>query len=230
MSLRYARPKILYEDNHLLVVFKPAGYLSQGDGSHAPDLLTYFKADLKRRYQKPGAVYLGLVHRLDRPVSGVMVLAKTSKAASRLSEQIRQGQIQKVYRARVSNPETLLEEGSLEDFLLKDARLNRTRVVPQSEMGSKYAKLTYRVCFRTPQFAEVEILLETGRAHQIRVQFASRGHALLGDQRYGKAIAGQNLALCAVQLAFEHPTTHEHLQFSVEPPETEFAKYQEDRV
>lgn len=228
--------EIVYEDNHLLVVRKPAGVLSQADDSGKPDLLTLLKADLKQRYQKPGAVFLGLVHRLDQPVTGLMVFAKTSKAASRLSEQVRSHQLGKFYLAVVTGcPAPAI--GRLEDHLEKDRPNNQVHVVAPGT--GQYAYLDYEVLAtdREHDCSLVRITLGTGRSHQIRVQFASRGWPLWGDQRYGpihqaakkdaatngakKSKISKDLALCAYRLNFKHPTREEMLDFSILPPKAE---------
>lgn len=206
---------IIYEDNHLLVVNKPCNVPVQSDDSKDNDLLTILKQYLKRKYHKPGNVYLGLVQRLDRPVSGIMVFAKTSKAASRLSAQIRSQTMQKEYQAIVMGK--LKTSDTFEDYLLKDPNTNMTRVDPKG----KYAKLSYELMAYQANMSLVKIKLATGRSHQIRVQFATRGYPLYGDMRYNhKAQAGEQIALCATSLAFDHPTTKEHLTFTIEVPKT----------
>lgn len=212
---------VLYEDNHLIVVVKPPNVPSQADDSRDPDMLSLIKADLKARYQKPGNVFLGLVHRLDRPVGGVMVFAKTSKAASRLSDAVRTRSIRKTYTAVVhGRPQP--PSGSLRHYLLKDARTNTVSVVPRERAGAKEALLDYTVTGHLEGLARVEIQLHTGRPHQIRVQFAAIGCPLYGDQRYGgsQSRPGEQIALWSTRLAFEHPTTKEALSFASSPPET----------
>jgi 23S rRNA pseudouridine1911/1915/1917 synthase len=210
---------VLYEDNHVIVVVKPTNVPTQEDHSRDPDLLTLIKADLKQRHQKPGNVYLGLVHRLDRPVGGVMVFAKTSKAASRLSDAVRTRTIRKEYTA-VVNGRPKEPQGSLRHHLLKDERTNTVSVVPAGKPGAKEALLDYRVLGSLEGLSLVRIELHTGRPHQIRVQFAAIGCPLVGDQRYGAHLTkpGQQIALWSTQLSFEHPTTKEQLHFSSEPP------------
>jgi len=204
---------ILYEDNHLLVVEKPVNIPVQEDNSHDLDFLSILKVDLKRRYQKPGNVYLGLVHRLDRPVGGVMVFAKTSKAASRLSEQVRNHHFQKVYHAVVMGK--LESCGHFEDYLLKDSRKNIVKVNRQG----KLAILDYELVSTKENMSLVKVYLKTGRSHQIRVQFSSRNHPLYGDQRYNKnATSGEQIALFASSLSFLHPITKERLTFTLDLP------------
>lgn len=205
---------ILFEDNHLLVVDKPVNMLVQADETNDIDLLTLLKEDLKKRYHKPGNVYLGLVHRLDRPVGGIMVFAKTSKAASRLSEQVRNHEFQKRYYAIVEG--TFLEkEGTLIDYLKKDAKQNKVFVDP---LGKK-AILNYKVLDSKENYSFVDIDLKTGRSHQIRVQFSSRGYPLYGDQKYNhNSKIGEQIALYAYELSFLHPITKETLSFRGEKP------------
>lgn len=205
--------KIIYEDNHLLVVVKPCNQLVQEDNTTDIDLLTELKKYIKEKYQKPGNVYLGLVHRLDRPVSGIMVFAKTSKAASRLSEQIRKSEMVKTYQAVViGNPPAT---GILKDRLLKNPKTNMVTV----DSKGKESELSYEVLDRKESYSLIKIHLKTGRSHQIRVQFSSRNYPLYGDQRYNrKAKPGEQIALCATELSFFHPVTKEILHFEIEPP------------
>ena len=200
---------ILYEDNHIIVVFKPAGILSQADKSGDVDMLTIIKSYLKGKYNKPGNVYLGLVHRLDRPVKGVMVFAKTSKAAARLSKQIRNGQMHKKYYAVV---EGILKEkeGILEN---KIEKIDNKKVLIDSQNG-KEAKLKYKVIKEKDNLSLVDINLLTGRYHQIRIQFSSRNHPLYGDTLYGSKYKG-DLALISYSLSFIHPTTKEKMCFEI---------------
>lgn len=213
------RIKILYEDNHLLVVEKPSNLPVMEDDSKDEDLLTILKKDLKVRYNKPKEVYLGLVHRLDRPVGGVMVFAKTSKAASRLSAQVSSHQLfQKEYHAVVTG--TVKETDTLEDELLKDHRTNTVKSVKKGTAGAKHAVLDYEWIQTVHQLHLVKIYLKTGRSHQIRVQFSSRSMPLWGDQRYNKqAKAGQQIALWATKLTLIHPTTKEVMSFTSELPD-----------
>lgn len=213
---------ILYEDNHLLVVVKPVNMPTQEDESRDPDLLSFLKDDLKRRYSKPGNVYLGLVHRLDRPVGGAMVFAKTSKAASRLSDAVRTRSISKTYTAVVRG-KPHAPQATLKHYLLKDTRTNTVTSVPQGKESAKEAILDYRVLASSEGLSLVRVHLHTGRPHQIRVQFQTIGCPLYGDQRYGAAVnrPGQQIALWATHLSFEHPTTKEPLSFTSLPPEEE---------
>lgn len=211
---------VLYEDNHLLVVVKPPNLLSQGDSTGDPDLLNLMKDYIKKKYNKPGNVYLGLVHRLDRPVGGVMVFAKTSKAAGRLSEQIREGKFGRGYLGVIEgHPKRL--SGSLHNFLVKDTKKNLVRVVKPDVKGAQEARLDYQVIDMARTRSLVRIELKTGRSHQIRVQMAKMGHPLLGDKRYGpRTNQRQQIALWAERISFSHPTTKELLEFTERPPAT----------
>ena len=209
--------KVLYEDNHIIVAIKPAGVLSQGDGSKSPDMLTILKAYIKEKYQKPGEVYLGLVHRLDRPVSGVMVFARTSKAASRLSEQIRTRKVEKLYRCVVSG---ILEgEGRLENYISKDDDRNIVTVSDTEKPGFKASYLDYKALASKDGMTLVEVKLGTGRSHQIRAQMAHSGYPLIGDQKYGdKDKRCKDIALEAYKLSFEHPVKREFITFEAPLP------------
>lgn len=204
---------IIYEDNHLLVVEKKPNVLVQADNTNDLDLLTILKKYLKEKYNKPGNVYLGLVHRLDRPVGGVMVFAKTSKAASRLSEQVRTHQMKKEYQAVLCGKAK--EKDNLQDYLLKDEKINMVKV----DKNGKFAELDYQLIKYYDNLSLVKINLKTGRSHQIRVQFSSRNLPLWGDQRYNKnAKAGEQIALYATGLSFYHPVTKELLSFKIKTP------------
>lgn len=207
---------IIYEDNHIIVVNKPINIPVQADSSKDIDLLTLIKNYLKVKYNKPGNVYLGLVHRLDRPVGGIMVFAKTSKAASRLSEEVRTNKINKTYYAVVHGK--VNNKGHLEDYLYKDNRNNTSYVVDKTK--GKLAILDYELTKYKDNLSLVKINLITGRSHQIRVQFSSRGYPLVGDQRYNKnSIKNVNIALFAKRLELIHPTKKEHLSFEIDLPD-----------
>lgn len=209
---------ILYEDNHIIVVVKEPGIPSQADKTKDEDMLTLIKAYLKEKYNKPGNVYLGLVHRLDRSVGGVMVFAKTSKAASRLSEQVRNKQVRKKYIAVVKGK---MENtyGKMQDYLVKDERQNKSFVTHKNTKNAKLAELEYEVLKydEVTNMSLVKIDLKTGRHHQIRVQFSSRNHALCGDTKYGTRSRSKQLALWSFKLKFYHPTTKEELEFKYLP-------------
>ena len=221
---------LLYEDNHLLVVEKPVNMLSQGDSTGDPDLLTVLKQKLKVKYQKPGNVYLGLVHRLDRPTGGVMVFAKTSKAAARLSAQIQNRTFGRVYLAVVRG-KIKPAQGILRHYLQKNKKTNLVTVVEKKKNGAKEAKLSYRVLATAANLSLVQVQLHTGRAHQVRVQFAACGHPLFGDQRYGRTVnrPGRQLALWAHAVSLDHPTLKKRMTFTSFPaqaqPWSQFADY-----
>lgn len=205
---------VIYEDNHIIVVEKPVNIPSQGDKTGDIDMLTIIKDYLKEKYNKPGNVYLGLIHRLDRPVGGVMVFAKTSKAAARLSEQVREKQFQKTYLV-ICNGKMEAEKGVLEDYLRKNEKTNMSKVVGEGTKNSKYAKLEYEVLKYDEELnlSVLKILLHTGRHHQIRVQLSSRGHSIYGDQKYGGRGHGKQITLWAYCLKIFHPITKEEMEF-----------------
>ena len=210
--------KVIYEDNQIIVVEKKPNVPSQADKTGDLDLLTMVKEYIKEKYNKPGDVYLGLVHRLDRPTGGIMVFARTSKAASRLSNSIREKKIKKTYLAVVDG---ILEktEGTLEDYLYKDERHNISKVVKPEKKNAKLAKLDYKVLkvSEKNKLSLVEINLHTGRHHQIRVQFANIGHSLFGDQKYGTRGKRKQIALWAYKLTLIHPVTKKEMTFIDEP-------------
>jgi 23S rRNA pseudouridine1911/1915/1917 synthase len=210
---------ILYEDNHILVIIKPPNVPSQEDISGDPDLLTILKADIKKRYNKPGNVFLSLVHRLDRPVGGVMVLTRTSKGASRLSEQIRECKFEKTYIC-VVNGVPSPKKGRLEHFLEKDRNKNIVKTVKKGESAKK-AVLEYETLGTSGSLSLVRVNLHTGRSHQIRVQLAEIGCPLYGDQKYGGETtkSGEQIALWSYEIAFTHPTGKHPLRFSSPPPD-----------
>ncbi len=202
---------IIYEDNHLLVINKPAGILVQGDITGDESLLETAKKYIKVKYNKPGNVFLGLVHRLDRPTSGIIVFAKTSKSASRLSKQFKEKTIEKYYVALV--------EGKIpKSGVLKD-KISRNGATSKISSTGKQAELKYKLLEYKNNISKVEIELITGRHHQIRVQFAKRNNFILGDFRYGSKIKFGNkaLALHSFSLSLIHPTTKEKMTFEFEP-------------
>ena len=206
--------KIIYEDNHMIVVEKIPNIPSQSDKTGDVDMLTLVKEYIKEKYNKPGNVYVGLIHRLDRPVGGVMVFAKTSKAASRLSNQVREKIFKKEYLA-VIDGKIESTKGTLIDYLYKDERNNMSKVVHKDKKNAKEAKLDYEVLVYNPikNLSLVRINLHTGRHHQIRVQLSHFGHSIFGDQKYGTRGKGKQIALWAYKLTIEHPITKEKLEF-----------------
>lgn len=216
--------EVLYEDNQIIVVKKPCNILSQADHTKDLDLLSMVKMYVKEKYNKPGNVYIGLVHRLDRPVSGVMVFARTSKAASRLSDCIRNNKLKKEYVAVVKGT-GLTDEDRFVDYLERDS--NGNTIISTKENG-KLSILEYKVLKTNYNKKEtlVKIDLITGRHHQIRVQFASRGYPLCGDMRYGNNSKGQ-IALCCREISFLHPITKELVSFKIDIPK---GKYWDDFI
>lgn len=209
---------IVYEDNHIIVVLKPQGVPTCGDESGDDSLLEGVRRYLKVTYEKPGNVYVGLIHRLDRPTGGVMVFAKTSKAASRLSEQMRGGDFEKKYfTVLVGTPKE--PQKTLVNYLKKNPVNNMVYLCPPTTDGAKMASLDYRVLQEREGLCLAEVRLHTGRTHQIRVQMAGIGHPVYGDMRYGGENAKKGwLALWAYSLSFTHPVTKERMRFLVQPP------------
>ena len=208
---------ILHEDNHLLFIRKPVGLPVQADDSGDADLQNALKTYIKERDNKPGKVYLAIVHRLDRPVGGVMVLAKTSKAASRLSDQFRRNVVAKYYLAVLQKPPEK-EAGTLRHHLIKKRKTNTVSVVSAKHEGAQLATLSYNIPARHDGRALAAIRLETGRPHQIRVQFAHIGCPLWGDHKYGGSAKG-NPALFSAALWLTHPTTRQELYITDQPPD-----------
>ncbi|MDL2236740.1 RluA family pseudouridine synthase [Christensenellaceae bacterium OttesenSCG-928-K19] len=208
-------PEILYEDNHIIVAVKPQNMPSQADSSGDMDFLSQIKEYVRIKYQKPGEAYIGLVHRLDRPTGGVMVFARTSKAAARLGAQLKENSFQKSYLAVTRG--SLPKEAALTDWLLKDAATNISRVVSQDTPGAKYAELSYQTLEQAQGLSLLSVALKTGRSHQIRVQLAHRGAPLLGDAKYG-GTKNNSLCLWAYYVSFLHPTKKTRMEFSCPPP------------
>lgn len=208
--------KVIYEDNHLLVVEKPVNVPVQADASGDNDLLSEAKYYIKKKYDKPGEVFLGLVHRLDRPVGGVMVFARTSKAAARLTEAMKARRTKKRYAAVITKP--VAPYGTLDGYIVKDERTHSALLVSADTPGAKRASLDYAVVCEKGGMALVDIELHTGRHHQIRAQFAGAGAPLWGDQRYNpEAVPGEQIALFAYSLTVEHPTLKEDMTFTSIP-------------
>lgn len=213
---------ILHEDNHIIVVLKPQNVPSCEDDSRDKDMLTAIKEYIKEKYDKKGNVYLGLVHRLDRPTGGIMVFAKSSKSASRLSEQMRNGDFEKRYYAvLVGEPKE--DVATLKNYMKKNSVNNMVYLCSQTEANAKYAELDYRVTGKSQGLCLADVRLHTGRSHQIRVQMNGIGCPVYGDMRYGgeKAKKG-NLALWAYYLSFTHPVSKERMVFRAEPPKENF--------
>ena len=214
---KYGNINIIYEDNHLIVVEKPANMPTCIDASKDQDLLSILKKYLKEKYHKPGNVYLGLVHRLDRPTQGIMVFAKTSKAAERLTKEINNKEFKKTYYAVIDGI-IKKEHGTMTDYLKKDEKNNTSYI---SDESGKLAILDYELIDTKENLSLVKINLKTGRHHQIRVQMASRNYPLYGDHKYNKRFINDNktnLALIAKELSFHHPTTKELLEFKIDLP------------
>lgn len=215
---------VLYEDNHLLVVDKPYGVPSQADESGDADMLTMAKAYVKEKYNKPGEAYLGLVHRLDRPTSGVMVFARTSKAAARLSEQIRHGSFEKTYLAVLTKaPQPA--QGELHHWLAKDEASHTARISKEGAPGAKEAALVYEVLAEQDGLTLVKVKLLTGRFHQIRAQLAAIGCAVYGDMKYGARDLKAPLALHACRVRLIHPTQKAPMCFDSKPVRPPFDRF-----
>ena len=210
--------EVIYEDNAIVVVNKPQNVPSQEDASKDKDLLTMVKEYVKEKYNKPGNVFIGLVHRLDRPTGGVMVFARNSKSASRLSKQIQDGDFEKTYFAVVKGVPAV-EHTRLVTYLKKDEKNNKAQIVPMSEDGAKRAELEYTVLEKCDGYSLLKVNLFTGRGHQIRAQLSSIKCPIVGDQKYDVNAQKTNLHLYAVELKFNHPTTGQKLVFKVYPPE-----------
>lgn len=206
-------PNIVYEDNHVLVVVKPHNVSAQLDESEDEDMLNTLKNYIKVKYNKPGRVFLGLVHRLDRPTGGLMVFAKTSKSAARLSEELKQHQLKKRYLC-VVNGRPQLNSDRLTTYLKKDEKTNTVYIAPKLEEGSKEAILEYEVVASKNNLSLISINLLTGRSHQIRVQMAKQLNCpIFADFKYGDKTHKGNLCLWAYELSFIHPTTKQNLKF-----------------
>lgn len=214
------QPTILYEDNHVVVAVKPPNLLTQGDDTGDANLLDQIKEYVKEKYNKPGEAYIGLVHRMDRPVGGLLCFARTSKAASRLSEQVRVHELNRQYVCIVEGEAP--DQFTYVDYLAKDTENNKVTVVPayrKLETGAKEAILHGRTIARRDGLSLVAIQLETGRAHQIRVQMQHAGFPLWGDNRYGNGRRGQQIALWGFRLSFAHPVSKEQMLFIAPTPE-----------
>ena len=218
--------KAVYEDNHLLVAVKPQGQLTQSDQTGDLSLQDECKQYIKEKYQKPGEVYLGLVHRLDRPVGGLVAFARTSKSASRLSEQLRTHHMEREYLAVVEG-EDLPARGDLRDWLLQGED-GLVRVVPEETPGAKEARLHYERLGAREGTALVHLRLETGRKHQIRVQLSHLGYPICFDMRYGHGERGRDIALFGAVLRLTHPTRKEDMTFTARPENPAFRPYEKE--
>jgi 23S rRNA pseudouridine1911/1915/1917 synthase len=210
--------EVLYEDSHLIALNKPSGLLVQGDASGAMSLMDLTREYIRKKYRKPGNVFLGLVHRLDRPVSGLVLFARTSKAASRISEQLRSRTVEKTYRALVHGKVTP-PSGSLLSFLRKGEK--KAQLAGEDEPEAKKASLSYRTLWSGKGKTLLHIDLHTGRKHQIRAQFAGLGHPVEGDMKYGASypLSGGGIRLVALSLSFKHPTRDERITIAAHPPD-----------
>jgi 23S rRNA pseudouridine1911/1915/1917 synthase len=209
--------KVVYEDNHIIIVFKEAGEIVQGDKTGDEPLSEKVKLYIKQKYQKPGNVFLGVVHRLDRPVAGLVVFARTSKALSRLNEMFRKGEVHKTYWAITKNtpqqPEALLE-----NWLVRNEKQNKSYAYDHEVAGSKLAKLTYKIIGRSDNYTLIEVHLLTGRHHQIRCQLAHIGCPIRGDMKYGakRSNPDGSISLLARHIEFVHPVSKQNL--SIDSP------------
>lgn len=216
--MRTADLKVLYEDNHVLAVNKPPGMATMGVAAGITSLAKLAKQYIKRRYAKPGNVYLGIVSRLDAGTSGVVLFARTSKAAARLTEQFRTRSVEKTYWAVVAPP-MRPAQGELVDWVIKDEARQRMAIVDPGISEAKEARLHYRTYRQLREGSWLEVKLDTGRKHQIRLQMASRGHPILGETKYGRApVFAGGLALHARRLAFNHPVRDERIEVVAPPP------------
>jgi len=208
---------IIYEDNHIIVVEKPAGVPTQADYTKDEDMYNLVRKYIKEKNNKPGQAFVGIVHRLDRPVGGIMVFAKTSKGASRLSEQVRNRTFKKIYLAEIEgNLEN--KKGTLENYLVKNEKKNMSFITDKDAENAKLAKLDYEVIREKESSSIIRVTLHTGRHHQIRVQFSNIGHPLIGDTKYGTDKKGRSdVMLWAYSLEFKHPTKDEIMKFEIKP-------------
>jgi len=218
--------KVLYEDNHLIAIFKPVGILTQADRSGDVSLMDLVKKYLKEKYKKKGNVFLGLLHRLDRPVSGIVLFAKTSKGASRLSEQFRNREVEKIYHALVVG-KIEQDRGTLVNYIAKDKAANKVKVSADKTEGAERAELSYETVSSNSKYSLLKIQLKTGKPHQIRGQLAFLGHPIVGDIKYGApfALPDKSIALCATSFSFKLATREEIKTIAVPIP-AEWRKYQ----
>ena len=223
MAKRIEHLDVVYEDNHLLVINKPTGILVQGDVTRDKPLIDYGKEYIKKKYNKPGDVFLGVVHRLDRPVSGLVVFARTSKALERMNKIFHDRKVQKTYWA-ITRQKTRPEKGKLVDWLIKDTAKNVSTVCDEEVEGAKKAELSYRYLGTLNRHHLIEVTPKTGRPHQIRVQLAAAGSPIRGDIKYGfnQPNSDSSIHLHARKLYFVHPVKKEPIDLVAGLPETEF--------
>jgi 23S rRNA pseudouridine1911/1915/1917 synthase len=217
--------KVIFEDNHLFVVNKASGVLVQGDSTGDIPLVEYCKTYIKEKYNKPGAVFLGVVHRIDRPVSGIVVFARTSKSLARMNELFREKETKKTYWAIVKNKPPQ-ETGNLVHWLLKDEKKNKTTAYSRETPGALRSELSYRIIANEAGQYILEVNPVTGRPHQIRVQLASMGCPIKGDVKYGFPTPNEDGSIClhAKALAFIHPVKKESMQFKAPLPDSVYWK------
>jgi len=217
--MRNGFPEILYEDNHIIIVNKRSSDLVQGDGTGDEPLDDVVRAYIKEKYKKPGDVFLGVVHRLDRPVSGCVVYARTSKALTRLSELFRTREVKKTYWAIVTDRPPS-EEGTLSNWLKKNEKQNKSYVYSTEVKGSKLAELSYRILGRSERYYLIEVDLQTGRHHQIRAQLAAAGCPIKGDLKYGakRSNEGGGISLHSRRVSFVHPVKNEEISVEASLP------------
>ena len=210
--------EVVYEDNHIIIVNKAAGEIVQGDKTGDRPLSEEVKDYLKQKYNKPGNVFCGVVHRIDRPVAGLVVFAKTSKALSRLNDMLKKGEIHKTYWALVEGHRKE-KEGEIESWLQSDGRVNKTRVVDKGASDAKLSRLRYRVIAEGDRYSLLEVTLLTGRKHQIRAQLSSTGTPIKGDLKYGarRSNPGGGISLLARRIEFIHPVSKEEIVVETEP-------------
>lgn len=223
--MNYGRPEVIYEDNHLVAVNKRPGEMVQGDKTGDEPLSERVKQYLKEEYGKPGAVFLGTIHRIDRPVSGVVLFARTSKALERMNELFRERQVKKIYHAIVERPPDP-HEGHLIHYLIKDEAKNKSRAYTEERPGALRCELKYVTLAHSDRYTLVEVHPVTGRHHQIRVQLSTIGSIIKGDLKYGAKRSNPDGSIClhAAKLSFTHPVSKQPITISASPPETNLWK------
>ena len=212
-------PEIIHEDDAIIVCYKPAGFATQSSNDAEPDMESWLKNYRAEKGEEP---YIGVIHRLDQPVEGVLVFAKTKEAAANLTKQLREHKITKKYYAIITRG-NLPAEGTFTDYLVKDGRKGRAMVVSETDPRGKKSSLSYRVVSEVDDMRLLDITLHTGRFHQIRAQLASRTAPIYGDAKYGGVFTGRPLALCAYKSAFLHPVTGRPMEFDIHPKGEDFA-------